>query len=107
MALTINGATVMLTDENPSYGALSPKTLKGTPVVLHLYVPDADAFVERAVAAGAKVIMPVQDMFWGDRYGQIEDLHGHRWSIATHLRDMTEAELREAAGKAMMSGKSC
>ena len=106
-ALTINGATVMLTDENPNYGALSPKTLKGTPVVLHLYVPDADAFVERAVAAGAKVIMPVQDMFWGDRYGQIEDLHGHRWSIATHLRDMTEEELREAAGKAMMSGKGC
>jgi PhnB protein len=103
-ALMINGATVMLTDENRRYGALSPKALNGTPVVLHLNVPDVDAFVERAVAAGAKIVMPVQDMFWGDRYGQIEDPHGHRWSIATHLRDMTEAELKEAARKAM-SGK--
>jgi len=103
-ALMINGAMVMLTDENRRYGALSPKALNGTPVVLHLNVPDVDAFVERAVAAGAKIVMPVQDMFWGDRYGQIEDPHGHRWSIATHLRDMTEAELKEAARKAM-SGK--
>jgi len=54
-------------------------------VVLHLNVPDVDAFVERAVAAGAKIVMPVQDMFWGDRYGQIEDPHGHRWSIVTHM----------------------
>jgi PhnB protein len=103
-ALSINGAMVMLVDENRNYGLLSPKALNGTPVVIHLNVPDVDRFFERAVAAGAKVTIPVEDMFWGDRYGQVEDPFGHRWSIATHLRDMDVDELKSAARKAMGGG---
>ncbi len=100
-AVSINGSRVMLVDENRNYGLLSPKALNGTPVIIHLNVPDVDLFVERAVGAGAKVIMPVQDMFWGDRYGVVEDPWGHRWSIATHLRDMSVDELKAAAKNAM------
>lgn len=99
-AVRINGAMVMLVDENAEWGALGPKTLKGTPVTLHLMVDDVDAVVGRAVEAGATLIMPVADMFWGDRYGMIEDPFGHRWSVATHLRDMSEEELKEAARSA-------
>lgn len=100
----ICGSSVMLVDENPQWGALSPKSLKGTPVTIHLYVHDADAFVERAVKAGATVKMPVADMFWGDRYGVIEDPFGHSWSIATHVRDLTEKEVREAMQNACQGG---
>ena len=97
------GSSVMLADEMREWGALSPKTLKGTPVTIHLYVDDVDQFVKRAVKAGATVKMPVADMFWGDRYGVIEDPFGHRWSIATHQRAVTDKEMREAM-KAMQSG---
>jgi uncharacterized glyoxalase superfamily protein PhnB len=90
------GSSVMLVDEMPEWGALSPKSLKGTPVTIHLYVDDVDQFVKRAVKAGATVKMPVADMFWGDRYGVIVDPFGHNWSIATHQRDVTEKEMREA-----------
>lgn len=99
--LSINGATVMLTDENPAWKSLSPKTLGGTPVTIHLMVDDVDKTFAGAVAAGAKVVMPVADMFWGDRYGMVEDPYGHMWSIATHQRDMSQAEIQEAARKAM------
>jgi uncharacterized glyoxalase superfamily protein PhnB len=67
-------------------GALSPSSLKGSPVTLHLYVDNADAAAERAVKAGAKISMPVAEQFWGDRYGQLVDPFGHRWSIGTHVR---------------------
>lgn len=100
-AVSINGAMVMLVDENKQHGNLGPKTLKGTPVILHLGAPDADAAIKRAADAGAKVVMPAADMFWGDRYGQIEDPFGHLWSIATPKKKMTEAEIRDAARKAM------
>jgi len=96
----IRDASVMLVDENPQWGALSPKSLNGSPVTLHLYVDDADAFVDRAVKAGATVKMPVADMFWGDRYGVIEDPFGHKWSVATHIRDVTHEEM-EAAMRSM------
>ncbi len=99
--LSINGSSVMLVDESPEYGMLSPKALNGTPVTLHLIVEDVDAFVERAVTAGAAIVMPVADMFWGDRYGVVEDPFGHRWSVATPKRQMTEEELRKAAASAM------
>jgi PhnB protein len=99
--VSINGASVMLVDENPDYGMLSPKSLGGTPVTLHLNVADADKSAAQAVAAGAKLVMPVADMFWGDRYGIVEDPFGHRWSIATPQRKLSEAELREAARKAL------
>ncbi len=100
-AILICGSSVMLVDEVPAWGCLSPKTLKGTPVSIHLYVEDADAFVARAVKAGATVRMPVADTFWGDRYGVIEDPFGHKWSIATHLRDVSEQELKDGARRAM------
>lgn len=92
----IGDSAVMLVDENRDWGALGPKTLKGTPVTLHLYVDDVDAFVARAVSVGATVVMPINDMFWGDRYGVIEDPFGHRWSVATHMRDVTPEEIRQA-----------
>jgi len=87
---------VMLVDEMPEWGALGPKSLKGTPVTIHLYVEDVDAFVERAVKAGAKVTMPVADQFWGDRYGKLEDPFGHHWSVATHVRDVSMEEVQSA-----------
>jgi uncharacterized glyoxalase superfamily protein PhnB len=95
----IGDSPLMLVDENPEWGLLGPKALKGSPVVIHLYVEDADAVVARAVAAGAKVTMPLADMFWGDRYGQLEDPFGHRWSVATHTRDLQPEEIRQAMAK--------
>lgn len=95
-ALQINGGTVMLVDEMPEHGALSPLSLKGTPVTMHLNVDDVDAAFARAVKAGASVRMPVADMFWGDRYGIITDPFGHQWSIATHQRDMSAAQIQKA-----------
>lgn len=94
----VNGAPVMLVDENPCFGALSPKALNGTPVTLHVKVADVDAFVNRAVEAGASIVMPVEDMFWGDRYGIVEDPFGHRWGVATPRPvPMSETELKAAA----------
>ena len=100
----INGSSVMLVDEMAECGALSPKALKGTPVTLHLIVDDADAAVERAAAAGATVVMPVAEMFWGDRYGLVEDPFGHRWSIATPVRELSMDELKAAAAAAFAAG---
>jgi uncharacterized glyoxalase superfamily protein PhnB len=98
-AVRIEGSVVMLVDEHPLWGALGPKALKGSPVTIHVYVADADAFFNRAVEAGARVILPIQDMFWGDRYGVIEDPFGHRWSIATRVRDVRPEELSAAMSK--------
>jgi PhnB protein len=92
----IHGDAVMLVDEMPEWGALGPKSLKGSPVTLHLYVEDVDASVQRAVDAGAKVTMPVADMFWGDRYGKLEDPFGHQWSLATHKREVSMEEAKKA-----------
>jgi uncharacterized glyoxalase superfamily protein PhnB len=99
--VSVNGSSVLLVDENREYGMLGPKTLGGSPVVIHLVVPDADATFARAVDAGATVRAPVAEMFWGDRYGVLEDPFGHVWSIATPQRaPMTEAELADAAASA-------
>ncbi|MYN28749.1 VOC family protein [Duganella levis] len=95
-ALTIGDSTIMLADDFPEYGGLGPKALKGSPVTLHMYVPDVDASFQQAVDAGASVRMAPADMFWGDRYGQVTDPFGHHWSIATHIKDMTPAEMMEA-----------
>jgi PhnB protein len=100
-AVRIGDSTLMLVDENVQCGMLGPKALKGSPVTIHLYVDDADATMAQAVAAGAKVTMPVADMFWGDRYGVLEDPYGHRWSVATHVRDLTSEEIQR--GMARMS----
>jgi len=94
--IRIGDSAIMLVDEMPQWGALGPKALKGTPVTIHLYVEDADAFVARAVQAGAKVTMPLDDMFWGDRYGKLEDPFGHHWSVGTHKRDVTREEMQQA-----------
>jgi PhnB protein len=100
--LGIGDSTLMLAEEFPNCRS-GPLTLKGSPVTLHLYVKDVDAAVAQAVAAGAKVTMPVADMFWGDRYGQIEDPFGHHWSLATHTRDLSADEIREGMPKGMPS----
>lgn len=97
--IRIEGSAVMLVDEMPEWGAFGPKSLKGSSVTMHIYVPDADAFFARAVAAGAKVLMPLEDMFWGDRYGKLEDPFGHHWSIATHKHDLSSAEITAAMKK--------
>ena len=95
-SVKIGDSQVMLVDEMPEWGALGPKSLKGSPVTLHLFVEDVDKFVARAVKSGAKVTMPVEDQFWGDRYGKLEDPFGHHWSIATHVRDVTADEMQKA-----------
>ena len=102
--IRIGDSAVMLVDEMPEWGALGPKALKGTPVTIHLYVEDADAFVARAAQAGAKVTMPVAEQFWGDRYGKIEDPFGHHWSVGTHVRDVTPEEMKKAM-QAMAAGQ--
>ncbi|MFZ0242989.1 MAG: VOC family protein [Desulfobacterales bacterium] len=98
--IRIGDSALMLVDEFPDWGSLGPRSLKGSPVTIHLYVEDVDTFVERAVAVGAKITMPVADMFWGDRYGQLEDPFGHRWSVATHVRNLSPEEAQRAAQKA-------
>ena len=102
-ALSIDGAMLMLVDENREWGIQSPLSLGGSPVTLHLSVPDADAAIARAEAAGATVVMAAHDAFWGDRYGLVKDPFGHSWSVAHPLRDtaMSEDELRAAARDAM------
>jgi uncharacterized glyoxalase superfamily protein PhnB len=100
-SVSINGSSVLLVDENLDWGIRSPKTLGGTPVTIHLIVSDVDAVVARAVAAGATITMPVEDAFWGDRYGVIEDPFGHSWSVASPIRSMTPDEIRAAAADAM------
>jgi PhnB protein len=94
--IRIEGSAVMLVDEMPEWGALSPKSLKGSPVTIHLYVENVDASVQRAVSAGAKITMPPADMFWGDRYCKLEDPFGHHWSVATHVRDVSPQEMQQA-----------
>ena len=100
--IRIAGSAVMLADEFPDWSSFGPKSLKGSPVTIHLYVEDVDALVKRAVAAGAKITMPVDDMFWGDRYGKLEDPFGHLWSVGTHTRDVSLEEMEQAMQK--MSG---
>lgn len=92
----IGDSAVMLVDENRACGMLGPKSIGGSPVTIHLYVDNVDATYQRAVAAGAKATMPPADMFWGDRYGVLEDPFGHHWSIATHQRDVSEHEMQQA-----------
>jgi uncharacterized glyoxalase superfamily protein PhnB len=98
--LQIGDSHLFLNDEFPQMGALGPKALKGTPVTLHLYVQDADAQWKQAVAAGAEVVMPLADQFWGDRYGILRDPFGHMWSIGSHMEDLTPEEMMKRAGAA-------
>lgn len=95
--LQIGNSLLFLADESVSMGGRSAKTLGGTPVALQLNVVDADATFTRATAAGAKVTMPLADMFWGDRYGHLTDPFGLTWAISTHIKDLTPEEMAEAA----------
>jgi PhnB protein len=96
-AIRIGCSTVFLVDDFPEYGectAHSPKRLKGTAVTLHHYVKDCDAAIKQAQDAGASVLVPATDMFWGDRYGVIADPFGHQWSFARHQKDLAPAEMQ-------------
>jgi uncharacterized glyoxalase superfamily protein PhnB len=92
----IGDSMLMLTDEYPEYGALGAKALKGTPVTIHLYVENVDAAFAQATAAGGTAKMQPTDMFWGDRYAQVEDPFGHRWALATHVRDVKPEDYEKA-----------
>ena len=95
-ALKVGDSMLMLNDEFPEWGALSPLSSGGSGVTLHMYLEDVDTGFERAVSAGAAVKMPLMDQFWGDRYGIVTDPYGHQWSMATHVRDMSPADMAEA-----------
>ncbi len=98
--IAINGGPIMLADEFPEIGALSPKTVGGSPVIIAVYVPDVDALVERAAAAGATVQRPVKDQFYGDRSGSLADPFGHQWVFATHIEDVSPEEMKRRAESA-------
>src|SRR3984893_7339440 len=99
--LKLAGSIIMLADEFPEHGALSPQTSGGAGMGLHIYVDGVDAAFDRAVKAGAQVEMPVADQFWGDRYGKLKDPFGHKWSIATHTKDMSADEMKRSMDEAM------
>ena len=97
----IGDSMLMISDENPDMGAVSPQSLNGTPVNIFLYVKDVDAAFQQAVKAGATGVMPPTDMFWGDRYSKLSDPFGHSWSIATHKEDVAPEEMGKRAAAAM------
>ena len=98
--LWFGDSTVMVADEVPEMGVLSPQTVGGTSTVLQLYTEDVEILWKRAVDAGAVVLHPLQDQFWGDRHGQLTDPFGHRWGLATHVRDVPPEEIARAAAAA-------
>ena len=100
--LQIGDSVFMLGEEDAAMGARSAQTLGGSPVNFYIYVEDVDSAVKRALEAGAKSVMPVSDMFWGDRIGGVEDPFGQKWTLATHKEDLTPAEM-EKRGQAFYS----
>jgi PhnB protein len=101
--LQIGDSILMLSDEFPEFGALSPQSAGGSSTLLHIYVDGVDAAFDRAVKAGAEVEMPVMDQFWGDRYGKLKDPFGHKWSIATHMKDLSMDEMKQGMDEAMQN----
>jgi PhnB protein len=99
--LMIGDSIIMLGDEMPEYGALSPQSSGGAGMGLHIYIDGVDAAFDRAVKAGARIDMPVSDQFWGDRYGKLTDPFGHKWSIATHTKDLSVDEMKKGMDEAM------
>ena len=95
--LQVGGSMFMLGEEDPAMGGPSAQTLGGSPVNFYLYVKDVGAAVARALAAGAKPVMPISDMFWGDRIGGIEDPYGQKWTLATHTEDVAPREMGKRA----------
>ena len=102
--IRIGDSPVMLADESPEMNARSARTIGGSPISLMVYVEDVDALVARAVAAGAKLVRPVANQFYGDRTGGIDDPFGYHWYIATHVEDVPPDELKKRAAKAMGGG---
>ncbi len=102
--ITIGDSMIMLADEHPQMGARSPRAFGGAAVSIMLYVDDVDATVKAAVADGAKVLQPVEDKFYGDRMGTIEDPFGHHWHIGTHKEDVPPEELKRRAAAMAKSG---
>ena len=102
--LTLGDSVLMLADEYPDMGFLSPARIGGTAVTLHTYVEDVDAVFEKALAAGAKSLRSVENQFYGDRSGQFEDPFGHRWNVASHVEDVDPEEMARRAEAAMESG---
>lgn len=105
--LRVGNSMLMLAGEYPDYGCVSPQTIGGTPVSIHLYVNNVDAAFDRAVKAGAKVEMPLADQFWGDRMGKLVDPFGHKWSMATHIKDVAHDACSKAAAEAMGDHGCC
>jgi len=99
--LKIGDSIIMLGDEYPDFGSLSPQSIGGSGMGLHIYLDGVDAAFDRAVKAGAQVEMPVMDQFWGDRYGKLTDPFGHKWSIGTHIKDMSPAEMKQGMDDAI------
>lgn len=95
--LKIGDSPIMLSDEFPEMDVRSPETIGGSPVAIMLYVEDVDTIARQAVAAGAKIVKPVEDQFYGDRAGKLLDPFGHVWWIATHKEDLSPAEIRKRA----------
>jgi PhnB protein len=104
--IKLGSAIIMLADEYPPLGALSPETIGGSPVSLMVYVEDVDEFTEKAVAEGLQVLRPVEDQFYGDRVGHFVDPFGHKWSFATHLEDLTPEEIGRRAAEKFGGGSS-
>lgn len=97
--IRIGTSPIMLADEHPQMGARGPLTIGGSPVMMHLYMEDVDAVIDRAVKAGAKLLRPVADQFYGDRIGGVEDPFGHVWFVATHKEDLSVEELQRRAAQ--------
>jgi len=102
--IKIGKANIMLADEHPEIGFLSPRTLGGSPVTIHIYVEDVDALAARAQAAGGKMTRALADQFYGDRTAQFEDPFGHVWHFATHKEDVSEEEMQRRAAAARGAG---
>ena len=102
--LELGDSVVMLADEHPEMNALAPGSVGGTPVSLHMYVEDVDSVFERAVEAGAKSLRPVEDQFYGDRPGSLEDPFGHHWSVASHVEDVSADEMSKRMAEAAPGG---
>lgn len=105
--MRVGDSVLFFADEFPEWQSLSPQSIGGTPVTIHLYVEDVDAVYQRALDAGATAKMPPMNMFWGDRYGKVVDPFGHEWSLATHIEDVPMEELTARMMASMAQQAPC